>query len=450
MNSVIIILLIVILVLQILNKKNAVADKNSKTQGLLPSDSLKQLEKNIAQLQNDFQELSIKIAQRPTTGATQSVDKIEILLQNELLKFEKNNNAVLSEIKNFQNSNKRILDAFEKLNNDQQKSKPAVTDISGIEAKLNQILTNVKSLIDQAESKSNSSDLIKISNSLNSLDKRLSNLPASLKDILSAYSTTSPIAMPPKAAIAVPEPERKIEPSKSPSFPVKTEVKPVTQATPQSFSKSLINSFQIERTETILFSNNLDAIQSGFLKIENVNRLKSILENNASDDARILLKNLDQFVKDIARMKSKLNPEKLDRNEISDAASRALANVLENSVINKFVNGIYRGFNYKPELKAFYSDLLSELNSYLKSLTVYTKDITLFEKQKISDDMFEFMQLTPKKTDRKEQHEVIAEIERLPYILNFINEDGEPEILIIKGMLSVFRYENKTSEVNNG
>jgi hypothetical protein len=221
-------------------------------------------------------------------------------------------------------------------------------------------------------------------------------------------------------------------------------LKRIIPQTPPPEPQRLIEYFEIEKHETVLFENKLDRemINRAFQKIQNISELEKLLEDpsNQNDDAKILKIHLNKYREEIDLVKSKIVPGKIDTDEISTVYSEKLADLLEKRFLNKIIDSIYRGQN-AGKYDAMYRELLVLTNKYLHSIGVYTMPAHSFiEGEKLADEKLSFIDLRTSKTMQAEEDELIKTVERLPYFLNYFDANNRADTLIIKGYLIIHRY----------
>jgi len=222
----------------------------------------------------------------------------------------------------------------------------------------------------------------------------------------------------------------------------KQTINPVEAKTAISQPKELFEKFVLTSKPEILFDNAPNSIKEAFLKINNVDGIRQILTKNQNDDSKILLKNLDAYLKSVEKMRTDLIVGKIDEDSRSEKFTGKFLSLLESYFVNKFIDGIYRGFQNKKDLTSFYEVLLSGVNNYLQSLYIFTKNADLFKAGcHYSDDLLSRVEPTVKETPEKSKHGTIFTTERLPYFIQYREEASkEVEEWYIKGKILVYKF----------
>jgi hypothetical protein len=79
------------------------------------------------------------------------------------------------------------------------------------------------------------------------------------------------------------------------------------------------------------------------------------------------------------------------------------------------------------------------MNEYLSACRVYTE---LVEPKKIMQhDDIEKMNIVKKDTTLESQDKIIDEVERLPYFLDYLTEDGETERFCFDGSMVLLKFD---------
>ena len=131
----------------------------------------------------------------------------------------------------------------------------------------------------------------------------------------------------------------------------------------------------------------------------------------------------------------KFNRGKFDEDILSQECTEAFFKVLSKSFLKQLMNAVWRGRKDNPE---FYGRLLAKLNAYLAACRVYTIPIEPKKFMKPSD--IEHMAIISKDTPNKSEDKLIDEVERLPYNIDYLNEDGEIEHITCDGNMVVCKY----------
>ncbi len=198
--------------------------------------------------------------------------------------------------------------------------------------------------------------------------------------------------------------------------------------------------FVIKANQNILFKNEVSCIQPAIDKLKNIDKIKAfITQHNSNEDFRIFEKNLNQYYDDIVRISGKIVPGKIDESEMSVELSGLFLDSI-NRLIDKLNVSIYRGLKNKPEHKELYLHLLKINNNYLESLGIYTYQNIPAKMNKLNNELLEYIEIFPKRTNIESNHEKIESFDKLPYLFNHLNEDNQIDSLIIKGLFNIYKF----------
>lgn len=204
--------------------------------------------------------------------------------------------------------------------------------------------------------------------------------------------------------------------------------------------RPLTKIFEISKTKNILF-NITDKYQLEKIKINilDLTNIEKFIANNNLDEV---------YIKIINNYKNKLN-SKLDNlnkidldDEFCEISTNKIFNIIEKFFIDKLFISLFRtisNINDSNKVK-IYTEFIDLLNNYLYENSIYTYDISV--DAKIKDDDFNYIDLMVKKTDSLEGHNKIVEIEKLPYLIDYIDEYEEIQTISSKGKVTILSTKN--------
>lgn len=120
--------------------------------------------------------------------------------------------------------------------------------------------------------------------------------------------------------------------------------------------------------------------------------------------------------------------------ELSEQITEKLFKIINKKLLPQMVS-IYRKVKNGDSL---YGEFLGKLNEYLAGLSIYTGDVRPGRKYTGNEDLLPL----PVETTDSNLAGCIREIEKLPYYMNYKDEDGEIEHFMSEGNASVYKEQN--------
>ena len=198
-----------------------------------------------------------------------------------------------------------------------------------------------------------------------------------------------------------------------------------------------ITGFSLPHTDRILIKSSSD-IPQAIQKIKNIDGICSFLKKSGDKEAVTLTKAMEEYMKRIQRFEAALPQKqtKWDDDIVSEEATSALFAIMQKSLLKMLPVAILRGSARNP---SFYEGLLAELNQYLQQCGVYT--LLPSSKEYFDTEDCNFMEVLPLPTKNHADDKRVESIERLPYCLDYLDEDEERQVCRVDGQISVYRFE---------
>lgn len=174
-------------------------------------------------------------------------------------------------------------------------------------------------------------------------------------------------------------------------------------------------------------------------KAIDITGMETALNMSGIDDKNrsIYNKLLNSYKKELINDFNKIKINEIERDEISSAVICAVGKAVSRSVTDKMVttvcDRIRRG---QSEYKVF----LNAINSYLESIGFYTEQIKIGENLTKGSNIIHMNPVYTPTSDRT-MHGVIYDIQTLPYLINFIDENENKDVYVCKGACLVYRSE---------
>lgn len=198
-----------------------------------------------------------------------------------------------------------------------------------------------------------------------------------------------------------------------------------------------IASFSLDRPQEPLVKDRADI--DSFLKcVTDTHVLDDFLQQSTFSEKDVFQRLLNSYHKRLQIWTDKL-PKKLaelDDEEVSESVTTGFFSVLTKGLLDTLPIAIYRGAVRNPE---FYQSFLNAFNQYLQHCGVYTwplRSQTHFDEHDL-----DYLTISRLDTPDKTKDNCVAEIEQLPYCLDYLDDDGERQFCLRSGRLSLWKYQ---------
>lgn len=200
-----------------------------------------------------------------------------------------------------------------------------------------------------------------------------------------------------------------------------------------------IKDFQIRKNNRQFFTNEIRDAEKSLATAEKVSDIIFFLKNSNFAKKESFIQVIENYRRNLQKFADKLKRGKFDEDNFSEEASKAFFSTLSKYFLTTIPVSIYRGNKEDP---AFYRAFLEKINEYLAACHVYTEFVE--PKKFMTHDNLEKMNVIKKSTDVKSEDKRIYEVERLPYFLEYLTEDGDIEHVVFEGTMTVMKFEGVT------
>lgn len=198
-----------------------------------------------------------------------------------------------------------------------------------------------------------------------------------------------------------------------------------------------IKFFDIPKTDKLFLSGDFSKIKIELQKALNMDDIIEFLQQSSLENKQAYLNIFERYKKDIQKFIDKLSVDE-DDEEIWGILTEKFFKIVKNNILSNFMIGIYRGMkNNKNDYESF----LCEVNKYLNSCCIYTRYV--HPDMKYTKNDLDDMVPLKKETSDLNKNDYIDEVERLPYYIDYLNEDGDKESFCCDGRFVVLKYEEK-------
>ena len=143
--------------------------------------------------------------------------------------------------------------------------------------------------------------------------------------------------------------------------------------------------------------------------------------------------------------------KKFNEDALSEEVTDAFFNTLSKFFLATIPISIYRGARQetldaedeklREEEFKFYSEFLKRVNDYLAACHIYT--VPVLPKNPMTSSDIDRMSVTRKETTNADEDNLIDEVERLPYYMDYLTEGGETENFCSEGKMVVLKYDGE-------
>lgn len=198
-----------------------------------------------------------------------------------------------------------------------------------------------------------------------------------------------------------------------------------------------IKKFDIAKTDKLFLSGDTSKIKIELQKALNTDNIIQFLQQSSLENKQTYLSIFERYKKHVQKFIDNVDINE-DDEDIWEDITEKFFKIVQNDILSNFMIGIYRGIKNE---KAVYEQFLNEVNKYLTSCCIYTRYIHPDVKY-TKDDLNDMVPLK-KETNDLEKDDYIDEVERLPYYIDYLNEDGEKEYFCYDGKFVILKYEEK-------
>ena len=202
---------------------------------------------------------------------------------------------------------------------------------------------------------------------------------------------------------------------------------------PKAPTKKTIEHFYLNNAEGLKFANNRIAIKKAFAKALDIQALLNCIQNANidADNKKAYLMILENYHKQLDRAVTKFSYD--DEEDLSERASSTFFDLLGKHILNNLAVALYRSLEYKMDDAVLL--IVDSLNNYLVGCGVTT--VSVKPNEKITKEIASVCSIMIEHVDDRAKDDHILEVEKLPYYLDYIDEDGDKDKLYSNGKITV-------------
>lgn len=210
-----------------------------------------------------------------------------------------------------------------------------------------------------------------------------------------------------------------------------------------------IENFDIKPTGRIFFTNKPDEVFHNLKIASNLTGITSFLESSNFNKKENFIRIVENYRQNLKKVTDKVRRKKFNEDALSEEITEAFFNTLSKFFLATIPISIYRGArqetlenldeNIHEEEFKFYSAFLTKINEYLAACQIYTMPV--LPKNLMTSEDVDRMSVTRKETANEAEDNMIDEVERLPYYMDYLTEGGETENFCSEGKMVVLKFD---------
>ena len=203
--------------------------------------------------------------------------------------------------------------------------------------------------------------------------------------------------------------------------------------------KSEIEYFAIDSRNEVAFSGDIETIRAQLNMVLQIDDIKDCITGSAleKDSKTAFLMLMDEYHKQLERKVRDIKWLKLNEEELSDTISEIVFKVMEKNIFNNLMIALYRGLCFAKSEANF--SVISCINNYLSRCGIYTKMVRRGEIVNRKNQGYLTINPQFELTNDADKNNMIAEVEKLPYFMDFYDEDGELDTHQSNGKVVIFK-----------
>lgn len=203
--------------------------------------------------------------------------------------------------------------------------------------------------------------------------------------------------------------------------------------------KSEIEYFSINSKNKVAFSGDVAKIRAQLNMVLQIDDIKESISSSGleRDSKTAFLLLIDEYHKQLERKVRDIKWNKLNEEDLSDKISETVFKVMEKNIFNNLMIALYRGICFvKSEANL---SVINCINNYLSRCGIYTKMVRRGEI--VNRDNQGYLTINPQfeLTNDADKNNIISEVEKLPYFMDFYDEDGELDTYQSNGKVVIFK-----------
>ena len=215
-----------------------------------------------------------------------------------------------------------------------------------------------------------------------------------------------------------------------------------------------IENFDIKPTGRVFFSNHPDEVFKNLKIATDLSGITSFLESSDYAKKESFIRIIENYRQNLKKVSDKVRRKKFNEDALSEEVTEAFFNTLSKFFLATIPISIYRGARQetldafdddtRAEESKFYMTFLKKINEYLTACHVYTASV--LPKEPMTSGDIDRMSVTRKETTNENEDNVIDEVERLPYYMDYLTESGDVESFFSEGKMVVLKFDGGAAQ----
>lgn len=211
-----------------------------------------------------------------------------------------------------------------------------------------------------------------------------------------------------------------------------------SEESPKILEKKIsIKEFCMESCEDVAFSNEFTQVKAKLNSISDISSLMKVISDSDYEHKDIYEKKVKQYQKDFQqKLLEKIDDFEDDEEELSYNITGKFIKIMKLTLMK-----LLRSIRFSnPQDVEFNRSFLKELKLYMAKCGFSTIDI--MPNTICDDNAIEVMQILFQDTDDADKDRLITDVEQLPYVMYYYDDDGNKTAAILDGTMAVLRYKN--------
>jgi DNA repair exonuclease SbcCD ATPase subunit len=212
--------------------------------------------------------------------------------------------------------------------------------------------------------------------------------------------------------------------------------KKALEEVPQTLEEKIsIKEFCIEPCTEATFSNEFTQVKAKLNSISDISSLMKVISDSDYEHKDIYEKKVKQYQKDFQqKLLDKIDDFEDDEEELSYNVTSKFIKIMKLTLMK-----LLRSIRFaNPHDVEFNRSFLKELKLYMAKCGFSTIDI--MPNTICDDNAIEVMQILFQDTDDADKDRLITDVEQLPYVMYYYDDDGNKTAAILDGTMAVLRY----------
>ena len=191
--------------------------------------------------------------------------------------------------------------------------------------------------------------------------------------------------------------------------------------------------FEIEPQGEVYINGTPDEITTRLKASMNVEELKAFLDGSKAANKVIFLRSLERHVRNLQKLTYKLNFNEYEGGRASEEITKKFFEIFKLTLLESVTATAYRGLGRQFE---FYREFVRLFNRYLQRCGLYTRRV--MPNGRVTDQDRVDMKIVERETANAANDNLIAEVERLPYYIDYIDPNGATQKIFFEGKMIVY------------